>query len=166
MSILSKYFFDPIRAQFARWAGSSNSGLAAAGKQALQTYDTVSSDVAGTLQAGLTANSAQALGSKLILDFEDGLRAAADAYLTAALPPIVGTGAAEIANALLSFGEQHALTYVSSLFAHARSVAQGTATAAPSPGLVRAGSPTPAPAAPAPAPRPLEPGDVQPPADV
>lgn len=126
MSILSKFIFDPIQAALARGATSSNSVVVSAAQAGQATYAAAAGDIAVTAALPLTANSAAALGSNLIKDAEDGLRLALDGVITAGLAnvPIIGgvitPEAVGAANMALSFAEQHALTYVSSLFSHGK----------------------------------------------
>lgn len=126
MSVLSKFIFDPIKAALARGATSSNSVVVAAAQAGQVSYAEAAGDIAATVGQPLTANSATALGSDLIKDAEDGLRLALDGVITAGLAsvPIIGGAvtpeAVGAANMALSFGEQHFLTYVSSLFAHGK----------------------------------------------
>lgn len=141
MSILSKFVFDPIKAALARGATSSNPVVVAASVAGQATYTAAAADVATAASQPLSANSAAALGSSLLQDGEDGVRMALDGVITALVGqvPVVGgliaPEAVAAANLGLSFGEQHFLSYVSSLFAHAKTVAAaGTVTvAAPGP---------------------------------
>ena len=126
MSILSHFVFDPVRAALARGSTSHNSIIAIASVAGQGAYSEASDAVALSVTQPLTANSAAALGSVLIKDVEDGLRIALDGIITASLAgvPIAGPAATKeavaIANLSLAFAEQHALTYISSLFAHGR----------------------------------------------
>jgi hypothetical protein len=126
MSLLSKFVFDPIKAALGRGATSSNPVVVAAAVAGQATYTAAANDVATAASQPLSANSAAALGSNLIKDAEDGLRLALVGIITAGLAnvPIIGAAvtpeAVAAANMALAFAEQHALTYVSALFAHGK----------------------------------------------
>lgn len=120
MSWLSKYVFDPVKAALARAEGSSNAGVAAAAKAASDSLNSTAAQVGTDLSSGLTANSAVALKNDVVKGLEDGLQATVDAFLVSAVPLGLGVATVPVANALLDFTEQHALAYVSSLFAHAK----------------------------------------------
>ena len=126
MSMLSHFVFDPVRAALARGSTSHNSVIAAASVAGQGAYVAATDAIALTVAQPLTANSAAALNSVLIKDVEDAIRIALDGIITASLVgvPIAGPAvtkeAIALANMSLAFAEQHALTYVSSLFAHGR----------------------------------------------
>lgn len=119
MSWLSKYVFDPVLAALARAAISSNAGVAAAAKATQTSLNASAAKVGGDLQAGLTANSAAAVDNDIIAGLENGLQAAVNGFCEAAIP-VVGGEVAAGADVVLAFAEQHAATYLASLFAHAK----------------------------------------------
>lgn len=123
---LRDFIFDPVKAALARGTTSSNPAVVAASQAGQATIAAAATDIAATLAHPLTANSAAALGSDLIKDGEDGVRMAMDGVITALLGGNIITAtmtpeAVAVANAGLSFAEQHFLTYVSALFAHGKS---------------------------------------------
>lgn len=126
MSWLSKFVFDPIQAAIARAQTSSNPTAAAVGGAAGTAYTKIATDVTTGLNQPLTQNSAAAVGNQAIKDLEDGIQEVVDVFLTASLGTAGPIGAAlapeavQGANILLTFGEQHGLTFLSSLFHHAK----------------------------------------------
>lgn len=133
MSELSKYVFDPIKAALAVGAKSANAAVSSAASAALASYNQVSADVVA-LGGALAGNgtSASQSDANLIGDLEKGLNTVADTFITASLVSLGPVGAVlapetvSATNALLTFGEAHAVAYVSQLFA----VAQATVNAA------------------------------------
>lgn len=120
MSYFSKFVWHPLLAAIARASGSSHAGTAAAGQAASDALARLGQDVHDQLAGGLTANSAMAVANSAIKDLEDGLKAAADAYLMGALPVGLGGLAAGGVNLGLDFVESHAHDYLSALFHHAK----------------------------------------------
>lgn len=129
-SWLAYYVFDPVKAELAKLAGSSNAGVAAAGQAASTALTSTAQAVGADLSAGLTANSATAAGNDIITGLENGLNASVAAFVDASVPFGLGPEASAGAVALLQFGESHAVAYVQSLFAHAKTQV-AAATAAP-----------------------------------
>lgn len=135
MSWLSAHVFDPIRAAIARAQTSSNPVAAASATAAAATYDKIATDVQIGPDQPLTSNSAVALGNTAVKDLEDGLLEVVDVGISAALGMTGPVGVAlspvavQGANITLTFLEQHAMTYVASLFSHAK--AQVAALPAP-----------------------------------
>jgi lysozyme len=138
MSWASKFIFDPIKAAIARATTSSNPAVAAGAVSVQTTYNQVSTTINSAANNGLSTNSAAGVANDLIGQLENGLLAAADAFITGGLASTGPVGAALApeavagANALLTFGEQHAMTYIAALFSHART----QAVAAPAPVVV------------------------------
>lgn len=141
LSWLADHVFDPIAAAISRAKTSSNPVAAAVGAAADTAYTKITGDVstaATTLvSTPISSQSAAALASPAIADAETGLQAVVDAFVVAMVGrvPVVGAvlapevvGAANIA---LTFGEQHFLTFISSLFNHAQTKVAALATPAP-----------------------------------
>jgi len=122
MSILSSalhFIFDPVQAAVARSATSANPTAQATAVAAQAVLGKVVTDI----NASLSSNSAMGMANPIIKDLEDGLQSVVDAFVTSAVTsavPVVGgmlaPEATGLANAALTFAEQHALTYVSALF--------------------------------------------------
>jgi lysozyme len=138
VSWVSKYIFNPIEAAIARAKTSSNPVAQQTGQAASAALGNIVKDIGGD---SLGSNSVQALGSVLVKDMEDGLYAVVDAFVAASVTsaiPVAGAAVAPeavaLANCAIAFAEQHALTYISSLFAHHK--AQVNASAPVQPKLV------------------------------
>ena len=121
MSYFSSFIWRPLVAALARARGSSHAGSAAAASAALDAVNRLGQDVHDQLASGVGPNSASSLGSAAVRDLEDGLRAAVDAFLTAAVPVGLNGLAVGAADLALTWAENHAHDYVAGLFHHARS---------------------------------------------
>lgn len=143
LSSAARFVYSGIFAQAARAASSSSPAQAAAGNAALaavtsgpaadaikavavSTLGVVASDVSAGIQAH---NSPTGIMNSVVGDVETALKTVVDGYVgtLAAGVPLVGgfiaPEAIKIVNLGLDFGEQHALTFISALFAHHRNVA-------------------------------------------
>lgn len=121
MSIVSSAFrfvYDHVFATVARQAASTNPSTAAQGISDIQTV---------TMPATGSPNSTAGQASSIIANLEDGLNNLVMEYVKAAVDQIPGVGgvaevtgldqkAADAAKVALIFGEQHAMTYLASLF--------------------------------------------------
>lgn len=137
MSWLSKFVFDPIKAAAARAVTSQNPAARSVGEAAAAAIGNVATAAANAIPS---ANSVVGQAHPVIAALEDGLRDVVDAALTAFIPAplaVVDGPAVSLANAALEFAEQHALTYVSALFQHAKA---GINTPAPAPGSLQTGA--------------------------
>lgn len=135
MSTISKFVFDPIKAAIARALSSSNPTAQATAQAAKAVVDKVTID---TSTDALTHNSAAGVASNVIGDLETGLKGVVDSFVYAAVfnaVPVAGAilapEAVKMADWSMAFAEQHALTYVASLFAHHNAVISGAAATAP-----------------------------------
>lgn len=126
MSWLSKYAFNPIRAMLERQSTSQNPITSAAGAAGLEAMQNVGQVANTAIATAVTSNSAVGLASPIVKSLEDGLASIVDATLVASLGevPVVGAvltpEAVAAANLALAFLEQHAATYLASLFHHAK----------------------------------------------
>ncbi len=137
MSWLSKYFFDPVKAALERQSTSANPISAAAGVAATAAIQNVVAVASTSINVAVSTKSAAGLANPVIGALEDGLKSVIDAALIAGLGeiPIVGAmvtpGAVALTNTTLTLMEQHAATYLASLFHHAKAqVPAATATVA------------------------------------
>jgi len=119
LSRLVHFVFDPVLASIARAGTSSNPTAQATAVAASAAVGKVVTDV----NAALSGNSAAGMASPIIKDLEDGLQSVVNAFVASAVTssvPVVGgllaPEAVNLADAALTFAEQHALTYVSALF--------------------------------------------------
>lgn len=125
------FVFDPVKAAIARAATSSNPVAVATAAAAGAAVATVAAD---TTPQALSSNSVVGLGNKLVGDFEDGLRATMDSFLTALVGEVPLAGAVlapevvAAANVSLAFAEQHAMTYIASFFAQSKAAVNNTST--------------------------------------
>lgn len=126
MSWLSHFVFDPIKAAIARATTSSNPAVVAVANQASTTYNQLASQVSAASTLPLNANSAAGAANTAIGTLENGLNLAIEAFLGAALGAAGPVGqevtpeVQAVTHTVLVFGEQHALTFVSALFSHAK----------------------------------------------
>lgn len=125
MSFVSKFIFDPIKAQIARMSTSVNPDSQAKGNAALSVVGTI----AGDIQTGIQShNSPIGIINTVVGDAETALKVAIDAYVGAAVGsiPVVGgliaPEAIGAANMALDYGTQHFLTYIAALFDHHKTV--------------------------------------------
>jgi hypothetical protein len=131
LSQAKNFVFNGIFAQAARAAGSTDPTTKAVGEAATQALSTVAVDITTSLQQH---NSPIAIKNVVVKDVEDGIKEVLDAAVEAAMGslPVVGgllaPEAVSIANLGLDFMEQHALTYVSALFANHRTAVNATPT--------------------------------------
>lgn len=124
MSWLSKFVFDPIKAAAARALTSSNPAAVTVGQAATDAIAKVTA--AGQVEVAQLNQAAQSVMGQqhpVIGALESGLQEVVDAAITAFIPaPAILAGPTTgLANAALDFMEQHALTYLSALFHHAKS---------------------------------------------
>jgi hypothetical protein len=136
MSLLSKFFFDPLLAAAARAMSSINPAAQAVGQAAAAAVaNTVTADVA----TNTDHNSAMGLSNPIIGQLESDLNNAVTAFVEAIIAkdiPVAGVLIApeigKLTLTALTFAEEHALTYLAQVFHfHATNNLPVTTAAAP-----------------------------------
>lgn len=139
-SLLDKFIFDPIKAAAARATTSTNPIARAVGAAAQDAVEKIDADIS----APANHNSAVGVTNNVVGDLETGLKSSVDAFVTAlvmvagakggpigvAVATNLAPEAVQATNVAIDFAEQHAMTYLSALFAHHRTVIATPATQA------------------------------------
>lgn len=137
MSLLSKlesWIYNSVLAAASHSSSSVNTDAKTIGAAATAAVTPVVAKIATDVGTDLNAHKSPAgIANDVIGDAETGVKVALDAYILATVGafPVVGEflapEAVNGANALLTFGEQHFLTYVSGFFGHKTAVVNAVA---------------------------------------